>query len=178
MNINIGSKSIPKVEALKEAISTYPEYKSAKIIPLSVDSGVSEQPKSFDELITGAKNRAKAAYKECDLSFGLESGITKMPHTKTGFMDFCCCAIYDGKDYHLGMSCGLEFPKRVMELVIKEDMNISEAFHFANLTENTYLGNTEGGAIGVLTRDRITRKDYSKQSIITAMIHLENKELY
>ena len=178
MKINIGSRSVPKVEALKEAMTQYPQYSHAAIFPKEVESGVSDQPKDFNEIITGAKNRARAAFDDCELSFGLESGITKMPHTKTGFMDFTACAIYDGKDYHIGMSCGIEFPKKVIELVIKEDMNVSEAFHFTNLTENSYLGNTEGGAIGMLTKDRITRKDYTKQAIITAMIHLENKELY
>ena len=178
MKINIGSKSIPKVEALKEIISMYNILKNSEVYSISVESEVSDQPKGFNEMITGAKNRAKNAFKNCDLSFGIESGLVNVPHTKTGYMEFCCCVIYDGKEYHLGMSCGMEFPKKVIELIEKENIDISNAFKKLKLTENEYIGNTNSGAVGILTKNRITRKEYTKQAIITAMIHLENKELY
>ncbi len=178
MKINIGSKSIPKIKAVKEIAEMYDMLKNAEIKSFPVDSGVSGQPKGFDEIITGAKNRARNAFKDCNLSFGLESGLVKVPHTKTGYLDFGCCAIFDGTEFHIGMSCGVEFPKKVIKHIEENNSNLSEAFKELKLTEHDYIGNTPEGGIGFLTKNRITRIGYTKQSIITAMVHLENKELY
>jgi len=45
------------------------------------------------------------------------------------------------------------------------------------LTENPKIGSAEG-SIGVLTKDRIMRKEYIKQAVVMALIPMENKELY
>jgi len=177
MKINIGSKAPPKVDALKELANEYDMLKGAEIITISVDSGVSDQPIGFDEMIKGAKNRAKAAFKDCSLSFGLESGIVPIPHTKSEYMDFGCCAIFDGKDFHIGLSMGFEYPKSMVDLVKNKEMDISEAAKQTGFTKNEYVGHAEG-MIGILTKGKINRKEYSKQSITSAMIHLENQEHY
>ena len=177
MKINIGTKSPAKINALKELLEHYPLLKDSEINAMSVESGINDQPKSFDETITGAKNRAKGAFKDCDLSFGIESGIMRIPYTKSGYLDFCCCVIFDGKDFHMGMSSGFEYPPKVIEAVEKDNINISEAFKKLGLTDEEYIGHTTG-AVGLLTKGRVDRKEHAKQAIITAMIHLENKELY
>jgi len=73
-------------------------------------------------IVSGAKNRALAAYKtgEYSLAFGIESGIFEVPHTKSGYMDTTCCAIYDGKEYHLGLSCCIEYPKAMIDAHFRE----------------------------------------------------------
>src|SRR5574342_3631 len=109
MKINVGSKNEIKVSAVKETVSNYSIISDAEISGMEVPSGVSEQPKSLEETVQGAINRAKGAFNGCDLSFGIESGIMQVPKTKTGYMDFCACAIYDGKDMHLGLSSAFEF---------------------------------------------------------------------
>ena len=53
----------------------------------------------------------------------------------------------------------------------------NDAFYKLGLTENKKIGSAEG-AIGLLTNGRVTRKDYTKQAVHMALIHLENKELY
>src|SRR5207247_1757153 len=82
-----------------------------------VPSGVDNQPKSLEETVRGAINRAKGAIKDADYSFGLESGLIEVPYTKTGMMDLCVCAIYDGKNIHLGLSSAFELPKNVYSFV-------------------------------------------------------------
>jgi inosine/xanthosine triphosphatase len=177
MKINIGSKAPPKVEALRELSNEYDILKGAEIIVMDVDSGVKGQPEGFDEIVKGAKNRAKSSFKDCSLSFGLESGIVPVPGTKSGYIDLCCCAIFDGKEFHLGTSMGFEYPKKVMELIKNEGLDASRAAKKVGLTEQDYIGHDQG-LIGILTKGRVNRKEYSKQSIIAAMIHLENKGLY
>lgn len=177
MKITVASKNPQKVNAVKEIITDYPLLKDAVVLSVSVPSGVSEQPLSLDELIRGAINRAKAAFNDTDLSIGLESGFMNVPYTKTGMMDLCACAIYDGKEIHLGLSSAFEAPIKVAKLIKEKGMTFGEAVKEAELTAHPNVGYEEG-AIGILTNGRLTRLSYTKQAVVTALIHLENSELY
>jgi len=174
MKINVGSTNPVKVEAVKEKILEYDFLKDAQVLGLETDSGVSLQPGSLEETIQGARNRAKNAFVNCDLGIGLESGLMSVPLTKTGYMDFCACAIFDGTEYYIGLSSVFEYPPKVMEMVLKDKVTITQAFHKLGLTTNPEIGMAEG-AIGILTHNRLTRKDYTKQAITTALIFLETK---
>lgn len=177
MIINIGSKNKVKINALKETVKNYDFLSKANINPIECDSEVHNQPKSLKETINGAKNRAKNAFKECDLSVGIEDGIFKVPYSKSGYMNITACAIFDGKKFHLGLSSAFEYPTKVTKMVFEKGLDINEAFNKAGLTKNPKLGSCEG-AIGILTKGRYKRKDYTKQSIINALIHLDNRGLY
>jgi inosine/xanthosine triphosphatase len=174
MRINIGSRNIIKVEAVKESVADYSFLSNLEFLVKDVCSEVSEQPKSLEETIRGAMNRDKNSFENCDYSFGLESGLFLVPYTKTSYMDLCACAIYDGKDYHLGLSSAFEFPEEVMKLILEKGQDASQACFNTGLTDNENIGSAEG-IIGILTRGRTTRKDYTKQAITMAMVHLENK---
>jgi len=177
MRVNVGSKNKVKVDAVKEAILDYDFLAKAEVNSIDVESEVSEQPKSLDETIQGAMTRARRSFRDCDYSIGIEAGLMKVPHTKTDYMNTTICAIYDGKEYHLGMAAPFEYPREVMRLVIEEGLDINEAFYKAGLTENPRVGAAEG-AIGVLTKGRVPRKEYTKQAIAMALIHLENSMLF
>lgn len=171
MKIKIASKNPTKVKALKEIILDYEELKNAEVISESFFSGVEEQPKSLEETIQGAMNRSRNVYNDCEYSFGIESGIMKVPHTKSGYMDVCACAIYDGKEYHLGLSSAWEPPKEIIDYIINEGLDMSQAALKANITTHPKVGTAEG-LIGILTEGKLTRKDYTKEAIRTALIKL------
>jgi inosine/xanthosine triphosphatase len=175
--VNVGSGNPVKVKAVEEVLKSYGFLKDFEVRSVSVGTGVHRQPKSFEETITGAKNRAEKAFKGCNYSIGIEDGIMRIPHTKSGWMNFSCCAVYDGKQFHIGISSGFEYPKKIIELVLKEDLDINQAFFSSGLTENPEIGKAEG-AIGLLTKGRLPRKELIKQAIFMALIHLENRELY
>lgn len=177
MKIAVGSKNPVKVSAVKELVPQYSILTGAEVIALDVPSQIPEQPKSIEETIRGAQNRAKGAFAGHDLGFGIESGLIEVPHTKTGMMDVCVCAIYDGNEYHIGLSSAFECPPRVMELVHAEGLDLNQAFQRAGLTEDPKIGSAEG-AIGLLTKGRVTRQEYTKQALVMALIHLENAEFY
>jgi len=177
MIINVASQNQVKVDAVKELIKAYDFISQAEVRGLEVSSEVSEQPKSLEETISGAINRARAVFSRCSYSFGIEGGLMQVPQTKTGNMNICACAIYDGENYHLGLSCAFEFPPVVTRMIYREGIDANEAFFKSGLTENRRIGSSEG-IIGMLTRGRMTRKDYTKQAIQMALIHLENSDLY
>lgn len=177
MKVKIASKNPVKIDAVKEVIQGYKLFSGAVLESVDVPSKVSKQPKSLEETVQGAMNRAKSAFNYCAYSFGIESGLMRVPYIKTESMNFCVCAIYDGAQYHLGLSCAFEFPIKVVQMVHELGIDVNEAFYRCGLTKDKKIGSSEG-AIGILTRGRITRKDYTKQAVIMALIHLEYPELY
>ncbi len=178
MQINVGSRNPNKVAAVAEIVKNYPLFESVQVQGVAVSSGVAEQPLGLEETIRGARARALAAYQlGADYGFGLESGLIPVPYAKTGYMDVTACVIYDGQEYHQGLSGSFEYPKETTRLVLKEKMDISSAFRKQGLTDKARVG-AEEGAIGVLTKGRLPRQAYSQQAITMALIHLENEELY
>ena len=175
MRVVVGSKNEVKVSAVRDTAGEYPVLVGATFDGFDADSMVSDQPKGFDETITGAINRAKGAYAsgDYDLSFGIESGIVEVPYTKSGWMDVTVCAIHDGEEIHLGLSSLFECPLEVTKLMVDGGLDMNDAMHKAGYTDDPKIGSA-GGAISVLTKGRITRKDYTQQAIRLAMIHLED----
>ncbi|MEX0916733.1 MAG: inosine/xanthosine triphosphatase [Candidatus Spechtbacterales bacterium] len=172
MRVRVGTKNEAKLGAVTDALSLYEAFRDAIVEGIEVASGVSDQPKELAEIVQGAVSRAKAAFEGCEYSIGLESGLMGVPHTKSGYMDVAVCAIFDGKDVHLGLSSGFEPPKEVVRLVFEEGHNLGTASKIAGLTEKEELGKHEG-LIGILTKGRMDRKEQAKQAVITAMLHID-----
>jgi len=172
MKIIVGSKNQIKVAAVKEILEDYPHLRDAQVFEVEVESEVSDQPKSLDETVRGAMNRAKNSFENCDYSFGLESGLMAVPNTKSGFMDVCVCTIYDGQEFHLGLSSAWEAPESITENMIKDGLNMTQAAVKSGYSANENLGTAEG-LVGIMTKGRLDRKGYTKQAIVTALIHLE-----
>ncbi len=173
MKITVGSQNPAKVEAVREILQDYPHLKDAEVLGVETDSGVGDQPTTLADVITGAMNRAKAAYGDSDYSIGLESGLMEVPFTKSGHMDVCACAIYDGTEQHLGLSSGWEFPdKEITRLILEEGLDMSQAINKVGLTSDPAIGAGQG-AIGILTKGRLDRKAYTKEALRTALIHID-----
>ncbi len=177
MNIIVGSKNPAKIAAVEDLIPEYPILKGAVVTGVDAQTTVSEQPLSIDETVDGAIQRAKNSFKDCTYSIGLESGLFPVAHTKSGYMDTCVCAIYDGNNIHLGLSSAFEYPTELTKLVLKGDTNISDAAKKIGLTHHEYIGHAHG-VISHLTKGRIDREKNTQEAIRMALIHLENQELY
>ncbi|OGC38574.1 hypothetical protein A2V54_03850 [candidate division WWE3 bacterium RBG_19FT_COMBO_53_11] len=178
MKVIVGSKNEVKLAAVREILADYPEvFPGVKVSGVEVSSGVPEQPKTINDIVNGAKNRARNAFGDCDYSIGLEGGFMASPHAKTGYFELQACAIFDGRNYHLGLSSAFECPPHVMKLVLEDGLDLNQAMHKAGMTSNPKVGSAEG-AIGVLTKGRLNRKEFSEEAIRMALIHLENPNLY
>lgn len=97
-----------------------------------------------------------------------------VPYSVTGKMNVCVCSIHDGVRYFNGHSPGFEHPPAIIDLIVREGMSMPEAYHRLGLTHDGTLGQREG-AIGVLTKGRLIRKDYEKLALRMALIHLERE---
>ena len=179
MVIAVGSTNEAKVLAVKEVLQDSPYFSKIKVVGLAAGSDISDQPISLQETIQGAKNRAKNAYNQClcKYSFGIESGLMEASETSSGYLHVSACCIYDGINYYTGLSTGFEIPPQILELVLNKKMVLSQACLHSGISSNTKIGSTEG-LIGILTRGKIDRKEYSKQCVIAAVLQLENYEWY
>lgn len=179
IQISIGTQNAGKIAALEKTCLEYSILKDAVIVPHNVPSLVPDQPIWLEQIVSGAKNRAEWAYKlgEYALSFGLESGIFAVPHTKSGYLDTTCCAIYDGTNFHIGFSSCFEYPKKMIESILQHKKEISEIAVEMGFSEDRSFREWQG-MIGVLTKNRISRIDYSVQAIQMALLQLENPEHY
>jgi len=64
--IYLGSTNKIKLDAVKEVAKEYIFLHNSSIFSVKSNSEVSEQPLSLDETISGARNRAKNAFKKTD----------------------------------------------------------------------------------------------------------------
>ena len=167
--IRVGSLNTNKIDAVREV---FPGY---EVTGVACKSGVREQPMNLDEIIRGAIFRARSVFGDCEYSVGIEDGISQVPGAKSGYMNFCACAIFDGERIFLGVGPAFEYPPECTRRVVEEEITISEAF--IPLTDKPDIGYEEG-IIGWLTGGRINRKDYTKQAVEMARIQIDNPGLY
>ena len=177
MKIGVGSKNKTKVNAVAELLKDYPMFNGAQIVGVDVEIEEFGHPKNLKETVAGAVDRAKQAYAGYDYGFGIESGLMKVPQTKTGYMEVAVCAIFDGKQIHMGLSQAYEWPSKVLNKILREGMDGSQAMKAAGLTFHEKLGERDG-FVGLFTKGRTNRTEYNKAAVVMALMHLENPEHY
>jgi len=110
------------------------------------------------------------------LAIGIESGLYTSG-VDARMYDVCVCSAFDGTSFNQGLSCAFEIPQPILRYVTEEGMDLAQACNAAGVTSNPQLGEAEG-LIGILSKGRVTRLDYTKQAISMALLYFENKDLY
>ena len=180
MKIHVGTKNELKVKAAQNALKLYEAiFPNAEVLGIEVNVDLYGHPKTLEATIEGAIDRAKQAFiNDCGLSIGLEGGLMVVPNTKSGYMEVGACAIYDGKQIYLGLSPAYEWPREIIRLIVEEGLDGSQAFKKSGISEHQKLGEVSGGGIGLLSKGKYTRERLTEASIIMALTHLENPEIY
>lgn len=170
----VGSKNPVKIQSTEEAfLLTFGS--SCLIQGLNIDSGVSKQPVGDEETYAGALNRAsnsRIAFPEADFWVGIEGGVQEIQGDWTAFawMVVLDQAGKAGK----ARSASFFLPKEIGDL-ITEGMELGEAddrfFRKANSKQ-------ESGAVGILTKGIVDRKDLYKQAVLLGLIPFINPELF
>ena len=175
MKVGVGSKNKTKVDAVALVLQDYPMFTGAEVEGVAVVIEEFGHPKSLDETVAGAVDRAKQAFVGHDYGFGIESGLMQVSQTKSGYMEVAVCAIFDGKQIHLGLSQAYEWPKKVLDGILNQGLDGSQAMKAAGITKLEKLGEHEG-FVGIFTKGRSNRTEYNKGAIVMALMHLENPE--
>lgn len=177
MKVRVGSKNQNKLNGVRDAFSRY--YSTECLTVESADVHVEEfgHPRNLKETVEGAIRRAKAAFADCDLAVGIESGLMEVPHTKTGYMESTICALYDGKECYLGFGTAFEWPIDVTDAILNKGLDGSQAMREAGYTGSEKIGAQEG-AVFALTNGRGDRRTQVEQATIMALVHIVHPEFY
>lgn len=110
MKLVVGSTNPVKVAAVERTLSRY----EPSVTAADVDSGVSEQPRSIAETVTGAENRATHAFESTDADYGvgLEGGIADLEGVP-GCSLVMWAAVTDGDRLERGGGPTLRLPDHV-----------------------------------------------------------------
>jgi len=173
--VAVGSTNPVKIEAVKTCFNNF--FDNVSIDAVEVET--KPQPIGIDETIRGAVKRGLEALKKtgADLGVGIEAGLIKLEHTITGYINQHMCAIIDKQGHiTIGLSMGFEFPPEVVEKILSGEAKEAEEA-MEEISGIKGIG-SKTGAIGYLTKEKITRKDLCIQAIISALIPRINPQLY
>jgi inosine/xanthosine triphosphatase len=175
MKIGVGSKNKTKVNAVAEVLKDYPLFDGATVEGVAVEVEEFGHPKTLDETIDGAIERAKQAYVGHEYGIGIEGGLMVVPQAGTGYMAVSVCTIFDGSHIHLGLSPACEWPRDVLDKILSEGLDGGQAMKASGLTAHEKVG-VHGGVIEVLTKGRTNRTEQNKWAIMMALTQLEHPE--
>ncbi len=174
MKIAVGSKNPVKIAAVREAFLAVFPKSQCEVIGVEVSSGVSNQPLSDKESITGAKNRAHKAraHLQADYGVGLEGGLHKIDNM---WFEAGWIVVVDktGKE-GIGASIKMLTPKKFITL-IKKGIELGIA---TDMIFNKKNSKQHEGYFGVMTKGAITRTKGYKDGVIAALARFLQPEVF
>jgi len=179
VRIHVGSQNSAKLEAVRRGLA--PFFPSFELQGCDVASGVSEQPIGFDEIITGARNRALRSFElgNCDLAAGIEDGLVSVSAVPTRYINLGCCVLYDGEQESFGFSSGFEYPQVCIEAATAFDrVPVGDSFERVFQGREAIDAGPWAGNIGRLTQGVLSRADYGAHAVICALIRLLHPDIY
>ena len=170
----VASKNPVKIQAVKDGFEKMFPGDAFEFTGIAVDSGVSDQPMSDDETLTGAKNRVENASdkEDCaDFIAGIEGGIERV----NGEMEaFAWVVIKSGTRVGKSKTGTFLLPAKVVAL-IDEGKELGEA---DDIVFDRYNSKQKSGAVGILTENVIDRTSYYTEAVVLALIPFKNRDLY
>ncbi len=172
--IIVASRNPVKVEAVRSGFQRVFPEETFDVEGVAVPSGVSDQPMTDAETLTGAKTRAgnaNTARTEADYWVGVEGGCD---YLEDDLVAFAWVHVIGRNGCGKARTAMFRLPKKIQELI--------EAGYELGEADDLVFGMTnskqESGAVGLLSGDVITRATYYEHAVILALIPFKNQELY
>jgi inosine/xanthosine triphosphatase len=200
-SVRVGSLNAPKLEAVRQALAPYAP--KARVEGVGVPSGVSEQPIGYDEIVAGARNRARRAFEAsvsdrgdvcdlagvCDLAIGIEDGLIDLgladyPRT---VLNVGCAYVVDAERESIGFSSAFAYPPECITPALDERAPIGDVFdrvfgEYVREHTDGGLGDLPSGRslgnIGKLSLGVLPRSDYARQAVLCALVRFLHPALY
>lgn len=185
LTVVLGSMNPGKIEACRQGLREVEDNKNIVVKGVATESGVPEQPMGLDDTVLGARNRARKAYAECEVSgegdggrklgVGLESGLLEIGcggESERELLDVCACAIYDGERMHTGLSQGFLLPPLVARGLSSRGYNGAFSDLGVEPDENG------AGVLGVVSGGKRSRPGQMKESVVMATLSMQNQAMY
>jgi len=141
---------------------------------VSVPSGVSDQPRSDQETLQGASNRAHHAQEkvaQAEFWVGIEGGVEDGGAEMAAF----AWVVVLGNDLQGKGRSGTFFLPEAITALVREGKELGEADDIVFKRSNS---KQENGAIGILTGNVIDRVKLYEEAVILALVPFKNRDLY
>ncbi len=154
MIVRVGTANPMKLRAAGKAFAKF--FGKVKVVGVDVPSGVSPQPISFGEIVRGARERARAAFRDCDYSVGIEAGVFKVGPVSARPFQITMACVFNGTREALGSGPFYEVPPSLVREVVRSDR----------------------GSVAKVTRGKVTREQVTVAAIVMALAPFVTPNLY
>ena len=172
MKVVVASRNPVKIAATRSGFQTY--FDQIDIEGASIESGVSDQPMSDEETLRGARNRAANAalkFPEANFWVGIEGGVERK---NANLLAFAWIVILGKDGSGESRTTTFSLPHEVIALIDKG----YELGHANDVIFKKHNSKQKSGAVGLLTRNKLTRTQLYTQAVQLALIPLINQEMY
>lgn len=155
------------------------------VVPVELASAVPEQPIGLEQIVEGARHRARGALASgpCVLAVGIEDGLVRLGDLGTDNVG--CAWVTDGSREGHGLSAAFSYPPGCLEPALREQAPIGALFdslwrrHRAPRNGEAVApsGRNEGN-IGKLTGGSLSRSEYAAQAVLCALVPFLHVDLY
>ncbi|HEX7897351.1 MAG TPA: DUF84 family protein [Planctomycetota bacterium] len=152
--VHVGTASEMKVKAARQAFARF--FKKVKVKGVDVSSGVQPQPLSFGEIARGARNRARAAFRDCDYAVGIEAGVFRLAAVSPRPFQITLACVFDGERESLGAGPFFELPEKMVREIVKADT----------------------GSVAVVTKGKVKRASVTRDAVLMALAPIVSAKLY
>jgi inosine/xanthosine triphosphatase len=167
VNVIIASTRTPKVEGTKRGIvraasALALDASSLTFTSVEAPSGVSDTPKSINELLEGARNRSVSVFRADGISVGVEGGLFRADGAT--FLQSWAC-IHDGSRFVFGASGAIAIPAALASEVMDAGTDLGKAI---DVFAGSHDVRSKQGTWGILTNDHVSREDSFDQAVFHA----------
>lgn len=167
--ILVASANPAKIRAVEQCFQTNFPVQPIQVTGISVPSGVAAQPMNSAETYAGAKNRLVALKQQAKADFyvAIEAGLD-------GDMTFAWMLIEHNGRQGKARSASLMLPEAALT-ALAQGQELGEVMDALFGTQNIKQA---GGAIGLLTQNRLSRSGVYQQALTLALIPFLNPEWF
>ncbi len=178
-HVRVGTLNPPKLEAVRSALVAFAP--AVAVEGVAVESGVPDQPVGFDEIVAGARERARAAFASdaCDLAVGIEDGLVSIPALGADAVNVGAAAVSDGVRTSVGLSSGFAYPPGCARPALEQREPIGGLFDaLMGADDHGAPSALSQGNIGRLTGGVLTRAEYGRHAVLCALVRFLHPDLY
>lgn len=193
IRIAVGSKRVPKLDAVREALKSLGPLLQAKtsfeVCGFEVETGVSHTPRSQAELMAGARGRCEALRRSpgqrAAYFVGLEGGLDIVSENRGEnerskgrrlvFLESWAYVSDAGERGFYGRSGAILLPEPLAAEVLDRGTELSRAIEGYTGVQGV---RDSQGAWGILTKNLINRQESFRIAVIAAFAPFFNSEVY
>lgn len=178
LTVIVASYNPVKIEAARLGFEAMFAGETFHFQSMNVPSGVSHQPMTDAETLTGARTRAmnaRSARPDADFWVGIEGGVERRGGGEGERMDAFAWVVILGRDLTGEARTGtFQLPTEVTRLV-QDGIELGHANDIVFQRSNS---KQKDGAIGILTDGLVDRTAYYAHAVMLALVPFKKRELY